>query len=695
MKKKLLLLTLSAFAALTITSCGEKEPTITPTTEPTDEPTQQPTVEPTIEPTVEPTIEPTTTPTVEPTVEQTDEPIVQEDNSYILNENYENIISIDNANGTVSNWNDQYSDYDKFNSASDVKYSETYKDNVLQEGDVAINANDDVRHVFYNGVDSARMVSNADGYAFTIPTNTTLVADFSVGKYRSKLYNEDFTLSISSEYSNPYNKWDTYREEWLYRYLDNANYYEQNGLERTWTSKENDTSFLRGYIVDQYDLVINNPVNITKNYYSIASIRKQGDVKNFVLLVLKSTYDMHEQMESIISSYKQIAKQGTPNINYMNNLPVSYNPNWSEETKAYYDLLLTQERTGWGIFTATLPDGRMTVSQLKTSPAYTKQAAISEALDYNFDILPTYQHIAWGRETVNEWPSVAAKNMAGGNGFNGLPVIQMSYQFTDNNNNVSVSQVNDCYTPMFDIYRGYDGDLQNYDLPVNGRYELALRDLAQRIKAYGKPVLFRLNNEMNTDWTSYSGIMTLLDPDIFQATWRITYKIFEEEGVDNCIWIFNPIAKSCPFSSWGEDMSYYPGLEYVQALGLTYYEDNNNNNVNEYTFRKDYTALYDKNNPVWNKYPWIISEFGCGAGGSASGTQFRNQASQVKYVEGMFADFNDRENNPYLQNIKGAVWFSVNDYVGDLVGNQYELVIDELKDTIQALKEGLAPNKLS
>ena len=354
-----------------------------------------------------------------------------------------------------------------------------------------------------------------------------------------------------------------------------------------------------------------------------------------------------------------------------------------------------QERTGWGIFTATLPDGRMTVSQLKTSPAYTKQAAISEALDYNFDILPTYQHIAWGRETVNEWPSVAAKNMAGGNGFNGLPVIQMSYQFTDNNNNVSVSQVNDCYTPMFDIYRGYDGDLQNYDLPVNGKYELALRDLAQRIKAYGKPVLFRLNNEMNTDWTSYSGIMSLLDPDIFQATWRITYKIFEEEGVDNCIWIFNPIAKSCPFSSWGEDMSYYPGLEYVQALGLTYYEDNNNNNVNEYTFRKDYTALYDKNNPVWNKYPWIISEFGCGAGGSASGTQFRNQASQVKYVEGMFADFNDRANNPYLQNIKGAVWFSVNDYVGDLVGNQYELVIDELKDTIQALKEGLAPNKLS
>ena len=108
-------------------------------------------------------------------------------------------------------------------------------------------------------------------------------------------------------------------------------------------------------------------------------------------------------MESIISSYKEIAKTGTANINYMTNLPISYNPNWSEETKAYYDLLITQQRTGWGFFTATLPDGRMPISQMKTSAAYTKLADLSDALDYNFDILPTYQHIAWGRDTKNTW----------------------------------------------------------------------------------------------------------------------------------------------------------------------------------------------------------------------------------------------------------------------------------------------------
>ena len=86
-----------------------------------------------------------------------------------------------------------------------------------------------------------------------------------------------------------------------------------------------------------------------------------------------------------------------------------------------------------------------------------------------------------------------------------------------------------CDLSLKQLYSTYDGDLQNYDLPVNGRYELALRDLAQRIKAYGKPVLFRLNNEMNTDWTSYCGMMTLNDPDIFQATWRYLYNFFIEK----------------------------------------------------------------------------------------------------------------------------------------------------------------------
>lgn len=632
--------------------------------------------------------------TTEETSSSDDNQNVDQDKFNLLGEDYSKIKNINEVGNTLTNWNSLYSDDIKFKSSNDIVYSQTYKNNYLENDSISINENDDVKNIFYNGVDSARFVSNADGYALTLPTTTTLETDFSLGLYRSKLYNENFTVTISYEHSNPYNNWETYREEWLFRYLDNTYYYEQNNLLRTHEAKQNDKNFLRGYYVDQFDLMINDPGQIKKNYYSIAAIREIGNIKDFVLIVLKSTEDTFDRMESIIKSYKKISKQGKANNNYINSLPVSYDPNWNEETRNYYELLLSQERTGWGFFTACIPDGRMTLSQMKTSDAYVKLAELSDAFDYNFDILPTYQHIGWYRQANNRWPITAAKNMAGGNGFNGLPVIQMSYQFTDNNNNVSVANTTDCYTPMFDIYRGAKDDADSYYPSVETKYELALRELAKDIKAYEKPVLFRLNNEMNTDWTSYCGLMTLVDPDIFTATWRILYNIFIEEGVNNCVWIFNPIAKTCPYSSWGEDMCYYPGLEYVHALGLTYYEDNNSNNVNYNTFRKDYTALYEKNNPVWNNYPWIISEFGCGAGGSASGQQFRNQASQAQYVEGMFADFNDRSNHKYLQNIKGAVWFSVNDYgANDTVVNQYEIVVDKLKDTVEAIKNGLAQNK--
>ena len=142
----------------------------------------------------------------------------------LLGEDYSKIKNIKDVKNTTNNWNDLYSDSDKIKNSGDVTYSETYKNNILQDGETAINSDDDVKNIFYNGLDSARFVSNADGYALTIPTATTLETDFSLGLYRSKLYNDNFTITISYEHSNPYNNWDTYREEWLFRYLDNAKY---------------------------------------------------------------------------------------------------------------------------------------------------------------------------------------------------------------------------------------------------------------------------------------------------------------------------------------------------------------------------------------------------------------------------------------------------------------------------------------
>ena len=106
----------------------------------------------------------------------------------LLGEDYTNCKSIEK--GTVSNWNDDYKEDMVFRGSKFASAEQTYKNNVLTNGVVTPGAQDDVKHVFYNLDGYARFVSVADGYAITIPTSTTLETDFSLGKYRSKVYNE-------------------------------------------------------------------------------------------------------------------------------------------------------------------------------------------------------------------------------------------------------------------------------------------------------------------------------------------------------------------------------------------------------------------------------------------------------------------------------------------------------------------------
>ena len=73
----------------------------------------------------------------------------------------------------------------------------------------------------------------------------------------------------------------------------------------------------------------------------------------------------------------------------------------------------------------------------------------------------------------------------------------------------------------------------------------------RQIKEFGHPIFFRLNNEMNTDWTSYCGIANMADPYIFANTWERMYKIFQEEGATPyMIWIIAAGSGSNPPGNW-------------------------------------------------------------------------------------------------------------------------------------------------
>lgn len=573
-------------------------------------------------------------------------------------------------------WDARYADETAGLTAPDAIYNMTVFRNGNETAEnPAPAAEADIRYLF-GGLEATRAVVPSEGYMVTLPGNAK--ADYSLGKFRSQYRTEDYCLTLTYENQNPYGKqsdgniskdgYDLYMREWLVEQIDDVNYLANNQIMRTRQVQEVEVG---DYTVKTFCMQINLGSTLDYPYYQIAIVRPTSSYNYFYLFVLKSKTKMLDEIDSIVASFREIDRIGTP-ANGFTSYELKANPNWSDETKAYFEYLQNRTDVGFGAF------------HERNSDEYTNWLWGPEALDATPDVYMTYQHIGWYGTTSDFSETFErAKKFAGGNGFDGKPVFNLTYQFTETNN-----ATGGVYTPMWDILRG---KLDNY-----------FRKLAAAIKDYGKPIIFRLNNEMNTDWTDYCGMMTLVDPDVFQMTWIHLYELFEEEGVDNLIWVFNPISTSCPYSNWGEAMCYMPGADYVQMLGLTHYEMNNNGAPR--SFRDLYTETAGKMLPYFSEYPWMLGEFACGAGGEAyydwgkNGyveTQLgRYMAKQTTWVEGMIDCFrnNQKPENDFCKRIKIAVWFSSNDYAdvnGKTKVTNY-LKLDELcMPTIEKLRDYL------
>ena len=533
----------------------------------------------------------------------------------------------------------------------------------------------------YHTITSQRIYNYARGYKIDVPMDWQ--EDYTLGAIRSRYTNSHFSLTLTREdrstYGNTASGWETYRTEWLDRYINDSTYLSNNGMKYQRTPVVS-TSLLSGYEVRTYDIEINNKTNLDMPFYSIAVIRKPNEYNLFYLMILKADVPTTGVIDRLVRSFERVTMQGTP-VNVQGQYEAKMPSTWNEETKAYYEKLLSQQETDFGFFSASMvpkSDSSYTGQRNKIQSEYNR---LSAATGYEYAIMPTYTHLKYG-STYNNFPTDMANEFAGGNGFNGKPVLQFTYQFTTNNNG-NMQAAN----PVFDVLRG--------------THDAQFRKLAKEIKAYGKPVLFRLNNEMNTDWTSYSGIVSLLDTDVFVKSWQRMYDIFQKEGVDNCIWIFNPITPSIPYCAWGDTLCYMPGEEYVQALGLTNYEMGNESKLT--SFQSRYTECYESFKDYFINQPWIISEFAAGAGGEKkfnwttdkweTTVKGRNASQQATWVRDMFTCLNNKEDYPFCRNIVGAVWFSVNDYT-TIDGKSYilnYLALDaELTKTLAEFKKGFA-----
>jgi hypothetical protein len=510
-------------------------------------------------------------------------------------------------------------------------YANEHKIEIIENGTVIekdeLNFNNDIKTVKY--IDDYKIYTDYPwGYSIKIPDTMNINLEYNGAFIR--FFSNDIDLKVSKEYS-PYKNIDWYFEMFLNKYILNEDYRRENNIEII----DNKTEVFAGYEtkVLSFRRVTENK-NLL-NEYVFAYVKISGQVYYNFFFKTDRLEEKEELIYGILDSLKVFSPKG--DIKY--NLELEPNTEiFNEETKEVYNKIRNSEKVIWGFFTPNIMGDE------------SKLDSIENALEYKFPVILQYQYLnaPFPLEVMNK-------------AYEAGKIVELTLQTTTSINDGKYKA-----NVVFDI--------------IDGKYDDLIREFANGAKNFKHPFLFRLNNEMNSDWCDYSGIALLSDSDLYKLIWKRIYNIFVEEGVDNAIWVFNPNDCNFPPANWNLHFAYFPGKDYVHMIGLTGYNTGNyyENVTNEKwrSFKEIYDNLAHDYRKLYSKYPWIITEFASSSVGGDKEQWIKDMFIQIcKYPE-----------------IKIAVWWSYADFdysegSEGIPARRYWL--EEKIEYLEAFKEGL------
>jgi len=493
-----------------------------------------------------------------------------------------------------------------------------------------IPADMDVKKIYYTA-EFQRFVNYACGYMVDLPYD--FVYNFDKSPVGIRAGNGRAEVTITREWSQ--GAASPYVNYFFNRFVLNERWRDENRV----TLLQNENRWVGDFFVTVVTARVEEMPADLHDMYTYITIK--NDTRIFYRLMFKyfSDMDFEEHIERAINSFVKFTPAGThlfTNMEFEPHIP-SY---WSPATRALYDRIVYAPYLLWGIFTYDMFGEGMR----------TYIPEMEAQLDFTFDIILAYIHLN------HDFPvDLVVQNYEAGR------ITQLTLQTTVNNNVYMYG-----YTPTLDIHRGL--------------LDERIREIARGAVEAGVPFLFRLNNEMNTDWTSYSGIVNLSDPFVYINVWQRIYRIFREEGVDNAIWIWNPNDKNFPPNAWNNFIHYFPGAEYVHMLGITGYNTGTYYYVEHGEIWREFDVIMELIEedymPFFAAFPWIMTEF---ASSSIGG-------DKVAWIDNMFAIIGN------YPNLRAAVWFSAADYDPrpEFYGRPTRLYwLDESPETLEAFRRGL------
>ncbi len=332
-----------------------------------------------------------------------------------------------------------------------------------------------------------------------------------------------------------------------------------------------------------------------KNHYYVAEFLRSSHEVVTVVVKSQEPIGIHDR---ILQSFRFTDKIGSTGTHRVYTADLTHFP---EPLEKYYQAAFSPSSPQrWGIFSY---GATANLDYLKS---------LEKKLDYQFDVLVRYQ-------TLDTKAPIEELQRA----WDDQRVVELTLQ--------TMKEQSDNTGVVYDI--------------LDGKHDEFFRQYAKDLKSFGKPVLFRLNNEMNGDWCIYSAYHYSRDPELYKEMWRHIHGIFEAEGADNLLWVWNPHDLSFPDFKWNHAFNYFPGQDYVDVVGLTGY------NTGTYhpgeiwrSFDDIYPRLYQSYTDTFN-FPLMITEFGSNNFGG----------DKAAWVRDMFAKL------PSYDRIKIIIWFNGTD----------------------------------
>ncbi|MGQ4873654.1 MAG: glycoside hydrolase family 26 protein [Promethearchaeia archaeon] len=174
--------------------------------------------------------------------------------------------------------------------------------------------------------------------------------------------------------------------------------------------------------------------------------------------------------------------------------------------------------------------------------------------------------------------------------------------------------------PYWDPY-GFQPDYSLQRI-IDGYFDDFLKDWAEVLKDFSKPVMVTFGVEMNGDWFPWSGYFqgnsttdkygdpTKPDgPERYVDAFRHVYEVINNSGATNVTWYFHVNYESIPEEWWNNITLYYPGNKYVDWIATSLY--------GPLSEKDEYHDFHEIMDPIYNELtnsfpnkPIMLAEWG-------------------------------------------------------------------------------------